>query len=67
VLAVGLGGGALALPLWGMWSARHVLAVLPAVILVLIVHALRAHPRRLKRVGWALVAGNVATLVLLVS
>jgi hypothetical protein len=43
------------------------LAVMPGALLVLGVAALRVHPRRLKRVGWSLVAANVVTLALLLA
>jgi hypothetical protein len=44
-----------------------VLGVLPTALVTLGAAAVRVHPRHLKRVGWSLAAGNVVTLVLLVS
>ncbi len=41
------------------------LALAPGAVLALTVAALRVHPRRLKRVGWSLVACNLVTLGLL--
>ncbi|MBI3981894.1 MAG: YwiC-like family protein [Gemmatimonadetes bacterium] len=45
--------------------AYAVLSVAPAALVVLAAAVLRVHPRRLKRVGWSLVAGNVMTLLVL--
>lgn len=46
--------------LWG-------LALVPSALVVFIVWGLRVHPRRLKRVGWSLVAANLVTLGLLLG
>jgi hypothetical protein len=43
------------------------LAVVPPALAVFVVWALRVHPRRLKRVGWSLVAANLVTLGLLLA
>lgn len=67
VLGLGVGGGAVVLALSGPWGITRGLAVLPAVVAVLIVHALKVHPRRLTRVGWMLVGANMVTLAMLVS
>jgi hypothetical protein len=63
VIAV-LGGLAAAANGWVPVTA--VLGLVPGTALVLAVGALRVHPRRLRRVGWSLVAANVVTLVVLV-
>lgn len=42
------------------------LSVVPSALVTLGATMLRVHPRRLKRVGWLLVTGNVVTLVLLI-
>lgn len=44
---------------------RAALAILPPVLAVLGIAALRPHPRHLKRIGWTMVAAYAATLVLL--
>lgn len=46
------------------WSA---LALIPSSTAVLLLTLLRVHPRRLKRVGWTLVAANTVSLVILLS
>jgi len=51
----------------GRWPWPVGLAVLPAAGLVLAALALGTHPRRLKRVGWSLVAANLVTLGLLLA
>ena len=46
------------------WPA---LALLPSAVAVLFLAFLRVHPRKLKKVGWTLVAANTVTLVLLLA
>jgi len=64
LVAIALGVGAAAsgrAPLvWGV-------ALVPSALVVLVVWGLRVHPRRLKRVGWSLVAANLVTLGLLLA
>lgn len=43
------------------------LALVPPALVVLVVWGMRVHPRRLKRVGWSLVAANLVTLGLLLA
>lgn len=43
------------------------LALVPPALAVLVIWALRVHPRQLKRVGWSLVTANVVTLGLLLA
>ena len=62
--AVGLGAAAAAT---GKVPVTAALAVVPPALAVFVVWALRVHPRRLKRVGWSLVAANLVTLGLLLA
>lgn len=47
--------------------ALRALAVLPSSLAVMAVALLRPHPRHLKRIGWTVVLGNLATLALLLA
>lgn len=58
IVAAGIGG---AIAPWG----RDLLAALPPAVASLVVAIVTPHPRRLKHVGWLLVATNTVTLVLL--
>jgi len=66
-LAMVVGGASVGVTYCERGNPGHVLAVVPAVIAVLLVHALRVHPRRLRRVGWGMVVANLVTLVMLVG
>jgi hypothetical protein len=66
IAAVLTGVGALLGMVTGKLPMAVGLAVLPPTIVVLAAGVLRPHPRRLKRVGWSLVAANTVTLMLLV-
>jgi hypothetical protein len=63
---VTVGAGALA-ALTAAVPANAALALLPAGAVTLFVGVVPIHPRRLKRVGWSLVAANVVALLLLLS
>ena len=63
LVAVGAVAGALLLPPWGL----ELLAALPPALAVLVLQAIRPHPKHLKRVGWTMVASNTATLALLLA
>ena len=53
---------AVVLPPW----AHDALAVLPPALAVMVLSAIRPHPKHLKRVGWTMVAADTLTLALLV-
>jgi hypothetical protein len=55
---LGLGAGRIALP--------PALAVIPAAAVAVAALAWRVTPRHLRRIGWSLVAANLATFALLV-
>ncbi len=57
---------ALALDLSGRLTAGAAAAMVPTALVTLVFLALGAHPRNLRRIGWSLVAGNVAALAALV-
>jgi len=58
-------GGGLFGTLTGRLPVSVGIALLPPALVVVATAVLRTHPRRLKRVGWSLVAANTVTLLLL--
>jgi hypothetical protein len=64
-LAVLVASVAVAAAVWLPYPAIRGLAVLPPALAVLVVGAVRPHPRHLKRIGWTMVGSNLATVLLL--
>ena len=62
LLAAGAISAAMVLPAWGL----DTLAVLPPTLAVMVIAAVRPHPRHLKRIGWTMVAADAMTLGLLI-
>ncbi len=58
--------GAFFLALQGSTPAGAALAVVPSAAVALVFALLGVHPRNLRRMGWSLVASNVAVLVVLI-
>ena len=67
VLAVGIAVAAVAGTLLGRVQAPIGAAVLPPAALAIALAAFPVHPRRLKRVGWSLVAANTVTWICLLA